>query len=266
MGRIYAETLTKNYLLKLGITNVSTDGKIFKNEEELKQCPNNTGHLNVNLYDPIRRKAVPPAERTQSTGAVSLPVHRVVYAWFYDEVPTGLVVDHINNCKTDNRIENLQLLTPGENIWKERECNTRKVKCKLNKPRSYYEEKLENCLKLYEEAKQNHDATATHNLRSKISHCRASLRYWDAHSEEYTEYIEAKKQRELHVENYHQAAEEKRLLNTYKAYFKENGYKRMWHQMCKIIKAWDNLDSTKKEQIFKVLSEKNPATLNFEQK
>lgn len=35
------------------------------------------------------------------------------------EVPDGLEVDHVNNDRTDDRIENLQLLTPEQNRFKE---------------------------------------------------------------------------------------------------------------------------------------------------
>lgn len=34
------------------------------------------------------------------------------------QVPSGMQVDHINNDKTDDRLENLQLLTPQENVKK----------------------------------------------------------------------------------------------------------------------------------------------------
>lgn len=189
MGRIYAEALTKSYLEKLGITNVSEDGKIFRGDNEVSQHLSNSGHLIVMLYDPLRRLAVPPAERTNTTGSVYLPVHRIVYAWYHGEVPTGLVCDHCNNIKTDNRLENLQLLTPGENIWKERVCNTREVKCKLNKPRTFYEEKLSTLEAQYEVAKAEHRPNLVHSLRGSISVLRAKLRYYDSHVKERIELV-----------------------------------------------------------------------------
>ena len=46
----------------------------------------------------------------------ALYIHRLVYAAFCGEIPEGLVVNHINEVKTDNRLENLNLMTQKENI------------------------------------------------------------------------------------------------------------------------------------------------------
>lgn len=46
--------------------------------------------------------------------------HKLVAMVFLGHVPNGLniVVDHINNIKNDNRVENLQLITQRENVSK----------------------------------------------------------------------------------------------------------------------------------------------------
>jgi len=41
--------------------------------------------------------------------------HRLVWIWNRGEIPKGLMLDHINRDKLDNRIENLRLVTRSEN-------------------------------------------------------------------------------------------------------------------------------------------------------
>ena len=62
-------------------------------------------------------------------------VHRVVYeAVTGSPIPDGLQVNHINEIKTDNRFENLNLMTPKENInWGTR--NERARKSNTNNPK-----------------------------------------------------------------------------------------------------------------------------------
>lgn len=42
-------------------------------------------------------------------------VHRMMAEAFLGEIPKGYQVDHINRIRTDNRIENLRIVTPSEN-------------------------------------------------------------------------------------------------------------------------------------------------------
>lgn len=42
-------------------------------------------------------------------------VHRIVWEMFYGEIPKGLWIDHINQIKTDNRVENLRIVEPRIN-------------------------------------------------------------------------------------------------------------------------------------------------------
>lgn len=48
-------------------------------------------------------------------------VHRIIWISVNGILPEGYVIDHINNNKSDNRIENLQLLTPRQNSAKAKE-------------------------------------------------------------------------------------------------------------------------------------------------
>lgn len=43
-------------------------------------------------------------------------VSRLVYETFIGKIPYGMQVNHINEDKTDNRLENLNLMTPKENM------------------------------------------------------------------------------------------------------------------------------------------------------
>ncbi len=57
-------------------------------------------------------------------------VHQLVAIAFLDHKPCGhnLVVDHINNDKLDNRVENLQIITTRDNIYKIQDNYTSKYK------------------------------------------------------------------------------------------------------------------------------------------
>lgn len=179
---MYAKELTKEYLMKLGVIDITPDGKhiYIGPDKEAVQLTLNTGHLAINMYDRDIYNLLYPITKCSSVGEILIPVHRAVYAWYHGST-NNMVVDHINDIKTDNRIDNLQLLTPKENIWKHRECDVWEMKCRLNKPRSFYEEKLEMYEKAYEAAKLAKDSDRVHKLRTNLSQSRARLRYWDSH-------------------------------------------------------------------------------------
>lgn len=270
--RNYASRLTKEDLIKSGITLVTEEGLVFRGEQPVKFSINTAGYWMISIYvlDENGNKIKKPIKRQYrncknlidtyvfETRAVGL--HRIMWAWFHDEVPEGYVVDHINNKHEDledYRLENLQLLTPQENVTKDRECSTRQLKCKLNKPRSYYEEKLERYEALYEEAKTAKNVDEAHKQRANIANIKARLRYWDTNREEIEtnmnkqmEHDEAKAQR---LAAKKKSIRDRKILEQYKQMFKEAGNKKMWHDICTVIKNWDKFDTLQQEHIFDTL-------------
>lgn len=232
MSQTYAKHLTRDYLEYLGITEVSEDGtKIMKGDKELSQHFDGR-YLLITLYDPAIRQACPMEERTNATGQIHFGVHRIVYCWYNRIIPEGMVIDHQNNNKTDNRLQNLKPLTPKQNVTKERPESTKQIKCMMNKPRSFYEEKLKRYEELYESAKLLKDAKKCHHLRTNIAQTRARLRYWDTHKEEYEDFVKG-------VQVMKEMSEFKKSLlelAQWKKVFREHGNKKLWHECCTIEK------------------------------
>lgn len=257
----YAKELTKERLLQEGFTEITKDGRLFKGEEEIfphwngnKTTSNRYlcvqiyqrdagGHL-IKSKNRIRRYTRKDGSITEYNSweakQDTIGLHRVMWAWHYGVVPEGLVVDHINNKHSrieDYHLDNLQLLTPGENIRKERICNIKEIKCMLNKPRSFYEDKLNNYLALYEAAKQARDINTIRNLRGNISQTRARLRYYDSHiTEAQMMQNEAIKKiaEKLNKKEYRKDLAE---LASWKKHFKETGNKSMWRECIKVEKV-----------------------------
>lgn len=63
----------------------------------------------------------------------TIKVHRLVYETFVCKIPDGMQIDHINTIKDDNRLENLRIVTPKENmanpLTKKHICEAQKGNC-----------------------------------------------------------------------------------------------------------------------------------------
>ena len=106
----------------------------------------------------------------------------------------------------------------------------------MNKPRSFYENKLKHYEELYEYAKLNKDPVACHKLRSNIAQTRARLRYWDAHKDEYKDYIEDMEGAIKMKKELTEFKKDLMELASWKKFFKDNGNKKLWHECCTIEK------------------------------
>ena len=86
-----------------GLYQVSSLGRVYSllSKKILKQQNNNRGYPLVSLSKNgvNKRKSV----------------HRLEWEAFNGSIPDGMQVNHINEIKTDNRLENLNLMTPKEN-------------------------------------------------------------------------------------------------------------------------------------------------------
>lgn len=47
--------------------------------------------------------------------SIEYRAHRVIWEMFNGEIPEGMLIDHINGIKDDNRLENLRLVTREQN-------------------------------------------------------------------------------------------------------------------------------------------------------
>lgn len=268
----YANRLTKEDLMKGGISNITEDCKVFRNGQELILKKNYAGgYFAFTIYeiDADGNKIKVPRVRKNGKSTYvyctrSIGLHRAMWAWFHNEVPAGMVVDHRNNQHSkleDYRIDNLQLLTPQENVTKERECNTRQLACDLSYPRSHYESKLAAYEAAYSLAKEtNADKEVRHRLTSSIAHMRAQLRYYDAHIEQAKQLQDITTELDLELENLvkslFETKEDKKDLKElkyWKKVFKEQGNKVMWKECLKVEKLWDELTPTVKQHTMKTL-------------
>jgi len=90
-----------------GLYEVSNNGEIkslwYGKERILKATINTGGYLKVNLCKECKAK--------------TRMIHQLVAESFLNHTPNGykLVVNHINFIKTDNRVENLEIVTNREN-------------------------------------------------------------------------------------------------------------------------------------------------------
>lgn len=229
MSKIYARALTKDELIKYGVNEITEDckitfnnGRVLEKEEDFTKDKKGYLRFIVSDLDENGNRIKRPYKKYYRYKVRTICLHRAMFAWFNDEVPEGLVIDHISNkhdTLADNKLENLQLLSPRDNIIKGRNVDIYELKCKMTLPLSYYEEKLITFINKYNNTK---DQEEKHSLRSQICQYRARIRYWKSHEEEYkkneetnalkAKALKARKERTKDLKQYQKLVDEAREL------------------------------------------------------
>ena len=197
--KTYARRLTKEMLIKSGIELITEDGTVFRNGKQVIPFKDKKGYLKLNIYDfdedgnkikiPITRifKGRKKPSDTYKYKSMTVGLHRAMWAWLNGSVEEGYVVDHISNKHDsieDYHISNLQILSPRENLMKEREGSIKELKCRLDKPISYYEDKLAYYEDLYQKAVKEGNQKEAHKQSVNTYHQRSKIRYWLSHKAE----------------------------------------------------------------------------------
>lgn len=125
------KTITKEELIERGIAEVTEDAHIIRADgTEFHQYYIPSKHpygkvkayKAISMYDPDTYKNQLEKKELglikSAPGTKLFAVHRIVYAWFNNECPGDLDVDHIDNDPFNNHIDNLQLLARKRNLAK----------------------------------------------------------------------------------------------------------------------------------------------------
>lgn len=123
----------KDYLMKYydvskdGVVKRKSDGKVLKNSVGPK------GYLIIRLKS--------PKYSTNKDRRKPYKVHRLVAMFYLDDYNEDLQVNHKNGIKTDNRVENLEMVTNQQNVlhaWRVLDSSERRRKIsEANKRRKY---------------------------------------------------------------------------------------------------------------------------------
>ena len=127
---MYCKKLTKQELLDAGFTSIEyidNQWRVFRRWRKNNSKEKIDTEIKITLargkhkYRPD--KYYYKITYSLNRKVINIPLSRLIYVWFKDDIPDGYVVDHINNDSFDNRPENLQLLTVGDNLKKRFEDN-----------------------------------------------------------------------------------------------------------------------------------------------
>ena len=131
-----AKTLTKEDLQKLGVTDVHKDGTVYVHGTKKRPYPvtvkhrygNDCTYMVVALQD-YNKKVRIVHHNKKKDGSVhhhetwaysvrTIPLARLMLAWFEGAVPGNMDADHIDGDKFNNNLDNLQMIPRRENLAK----------------------------------------------------------------------------------------------------------------------------------------------------
>ena len=198
--KTYARKLTKEMLIANGYELITEDGTVIRNGKQVIPFRDKKdGYLKIYLYEvdedgnkikiPMTRtfKGCKKPSNTYVYKIMQVGLHRAMWAWIYGVVEEGYVIDHKSNKHTsieDYHISNLQIISQRENSIKDRKASTKELKCRLDKPISYYEDKLAHYEDLYKKAVKEGNQEEAHRQRNNTYNQRAKIRYWLSHKAE----------------------------------------------------------------------------------
>ena len=216
--KIYLKANTKEDLLEAGIVSVSEDGKeiLYKPSKHLDAVKKANQYSDEKNYYHVH------------IGNFQMCTHRLVYIWFKGEIPANHCVDHIDDNKRNNNINNLQILTWSENVKKNRKVSahgTKLIPCSMKRPREFYEEKVKHYLELCKEDKK---------YSTSLYESRARLRYWDLHRNEYENFIYEQNKIEHNKKMYRRVARCRKLAKEIGQYYKNKNNLNEWHAFSKL--------------------------------
>jgi hypothetical protein len=133
---------------------ISNDGKVKRNEKELKLCIVK-GYYRISLYENRKAKRY--------------YIHRLVLLLFKGDCPEGYECDHIDRNKLNNHIDNLRWVTPYENLMNRSVTRTDITELDIKKRRAIISKESHEKNYVKKERKQGCIVTKNNRFEARIT-------------------------------------------------------------------------------------------------